>query len=103
MLAASIASYQRVIASLVNKARGACEAVAQEESNVIEESMQVQSLMSKIRAMPESLILMTPRLRCAAQRRAYFVLHSLSRALSGNGRVALAIMCPSVALSQSSY
>lgn len=61
MLAASIASYQRVIASLLKKARGACEAIVQEESNVIEESKQVQSLMSKIRATPKSL--MTPRLR----------------------------------------
>lgn len=64
MLAASIASYRRVIASLLKKARGACEAVVQEESNVIEESKQVQSLMSKIRATPKSL--MTPRLRCVA-------------------------------------
>jgi len=61
MLAASIASYQRVIVSLLGKARGACAAVVQEESDVIAESKQVQSLMSKIRTTPKSL--MTPRLR----------------------------------------
>jgi hypothetical protein len=77
MLAASIASYQRVIASLLKKARGACEAIVQEESNVIEESKQVQSLMSKIRATPKSL--MTPRLRCAAQTPSIARLASLVR------------------------
>jgi len=46
MLAASIASYQRVMASLLGKARGACAAVAQEESNVIEESSQVLVMLS---------------------------------------------------------
>ena len=45
MLAASIASYQRVIVSLLGKARGACAAVVQEESDVIAESKQVLGLM----------------------------------------------------------
>lgn len=61
MLAASIASYTRVIATLQSKARGACAAVLKAQKVVELEERQVQSLMGKIRRTPSSAL--TPQLK----------------------------------------
>ena len=61
MLAASIASYTRVIATLQSKARGACAAVLKAQKAVELEERQVQSLMGKIRRTPSSAL--TPQLK----------------------------------------
>ena len=61
MLAASIASYTRVIATLQSKARGACAAVLKAQKTVELEERQVQSLMGKIRRTPSSAL--TPQLK----------------------------------------